>query len=80
MGEVIKFSNKEDDYYGGCPHCKKNDGYLNIWRVHYFVCHEHKVRWCVGRNLFSSWRFESMEDWDRNIEKIKHYEEVDLVY
>jgi RecA-family ATPase len=25
-------------------------------RSHWFVCHEHKVKWCVGSNLFSGWR------------------------
>jgi len=80
MGEVIKFPDKENDYYGLCPYCRKNDGYLNIWRNHYFVCHEHKVMWCVGCNLFSSWTYETTEDWDRNIEKTKDYEEVEPFY
>jgi len=65
-----------DDYFGVCPTCGKNDGYLNVGKTHWFVCHEHKVRWNVGSNLFSSWRHEDEETWHRNAEDIRGYTEI----
>ncbi|NQU25802.1 MAG: hypothetical protein HQ567_31325 [Candidatus Nealsonbacteria bacterium] len=67
-------------YFGACPICKKTDGCLNIGREHWFVCHEHKKRWCAGANLFSGWRDEDESVWQENAEQIKNYEEVDPIY
>jgi hypothetical protein len=50
--------------YGGfglCPHCHKIDGDY-VGRSHWFLCDEHKVKWLVGANLFSSWRHETEEE------------------
>jgi hypothetical protein len=55
-----------EDYFGGCPECGKWDRLLNVGRDHWPVCFEHKNRWCVGSNLFSSWREETETDWERN--------------
>ena len=79
MGKVINFP-VSVHCYGGCPHCRKHDGYLNIGRNHWFVCKKHKVKWLHGSNLFSHWREETQEDWDRNREDIKNYQEVEPVY
>ena len=67
---------QEADYWGGCPLCGKNDGYLNLGRSHWFVCHEHRTKWCRGENLFSTWREESPADWDENWRRIGDYCEV----
>ena len=48
-----------DGWFGLCPVCHKTDGYANTGRTHVFFCKEHKKRWCVGSNLFSSWRYET---------------------
>ena len=45
-----------DDLFGLCPHCHKNNGYINVGRSHWLLCDEHKVKWLAGANLFSSWR------------------------
>jgi hypothetical protein len=66
-----------DDHFGVCPHCGKNDGFLNIGRAHWFVCHEHQMKWRAGENLFSNWRDETEEDWRRNHYRIGHYHELD---
>lgn len=62
-----------DSYWGVCPHCRRNDGYLNLGRNHWFVCHRHRVRWLIGENLFSTWRFETPEDWKANSAVIGGY-------
>jgi hypothetical protein len=62
--------------FGVCPICKGHDGYLNVGRDHWFKCDEHKVRWHVGSNLFSSWHDESEEDWEENARILSEYEEV----
>jgi hypothetical protein len=71
-----------DGYFGWCPHCRNNDGYLNVGRSHWFVCDEHKTKWCIGANLFSSWRDETEEEqrhlyYERGIDK---YQEVEPVF
>ncbi|MGA2499494.1 MAG: hypothetical protein ABSH20_17270, partial [Tepidisphaeraceae bacterium] len=63
-----------------CPTCGKNDTYLNLGRSHWFVCHQHRVRWCGGENLFSTWRYETEADWQENFEIIGDYAEVKPVY
>ncbi len=46
-----------DEYFGGCPHCGKSNGYITLvrngWPIHYGVCDAHRVRWTIGENLFS---------------------------
>ncbi len=49
----------EAEYFGGCPTCESSDGYINIGRGHWFHCAEHRVRWFIGSNLFSSWKDET---------------------
>ncbi len=48
-----------DDYWGVCPECKSHAGYINIGKGHWFYCAEHRVKWFIGANLFSSWRDQS---------------------
>src|ERR1700733_15172311 len=54
------------DYFGGCPHCGANHGFLNVRAEHWIVCDAHKLKWCVGSNLFSSWKDENERIWRRN--------------
>ena len=46
----------EDDYLGLCPHCHKTNGFINIGPSHWVFCEKHRTKWCVGSNLFSSWK------------------------
>ena len=69
--------NPEEAYWGICPACHRNDGYLNVGRDHWFVCHAHRVKWCIGSNLFSSWRYESREEWAENRDVLKGYTEIE---
>jgi hypothetical protein len=64
------------DYFGGCPKCGRNDGLFNAGRAHWFVCHEHKVMWTVGTNLFSGWRDETEAEQREKWRRIEDYEEV----
>ena len=54
------------NYFGDCPHCFKSNGFVNVASSHFGICNEHRVFWPIGANLFSNWREESQEDWDRN--------------
>ena len=60
-------------YWGVCPYCLRNDGYLNLGWSHWFVCHADRVRWLVGENLFSTWRHETAADWNATWERIGSY-------
>jgi hypothetical protein len=44
------------DQWGVCPTCKSRDGCINIGASHWYYCRKHRVKWCVGDNLFSTWR------------------------
>jgi hypothetical protein len=57
-------------YFGVCPQCRRNDGYANAGRSHWFFCKKHRVKWCAGSNLFSSWRDETEEEQRRVYEEI----------
>lgn len=69
----------DDQRFGVCPQCYRTDGYLNVGRNHWFVCDSHKTKWCIGSNLFSSWKEESEETWRENAAKLKDYEEVKAI-
>lgn len=69
-----------DVYFGGCPECKKHDGYVNVSRSHWFVCDEHQTKWLAGSNLFSSWHDEGEVQWKRNSNLLAHYTEVEPVF
>ena len=53
---------KVESYFGGCPQCGKNDGCIHIGRAEWFFCKEHKTKWWVGSNLFSSWRVQTEQE------------------
>ncbi len=46
-----------------CPLGHASDGHLNLGRQHWGVCHEHRLRWLIGENLFSAWRDEDPARW-----------------
>lgn len=69
--------NKSDDYFGVCPECNESDGYLNIGRDHWGICHKHKTKWNIGSNLFSSWHDQTEEEFKKNAELLSNYREVD---
>ena len=50
---------QSDHYFGGCPECGDQDGYTNVGRSHWIFCIAHRTKWCIGANLFSSWRDET---------------------
>lgn len=64
-------------HFGHCPECGKEGVNRNVGRDHWFACDEHKLRWYVGSNLFSYWRDQTREQWDRNAELLKSYREVE---
>jgi hypothetical protein len=66
-----------DDDFGGCPVCGKTDGYLNIGRDHWFVCHAHEKRWLIGSNLFSGWKEETEAKWAANAALLEGYEKIE---
>jgi hypothetical protein len=53
------------DGFGLCPICHKTDGCANAGRSHLFYCKEHKTSWCIGSNLLSSWREQTVEEQHR---------------
>ena len=75
-GETLERGEDDGTYFGACPVCGKTDGYLNVGRNHWFVCREHKKKWCAGSNLFSDWRDETEEKHEENAKLLESYETV----
>jgi hypothetical protein len=63
----------DTDSFGLCPICSDDPDILNVGRIHFAVCHEHKVYWPVGSNLFSGWRDEEPETWEANKKLLETY-------
>ena len=66
-----------ENYDGGCPSCGKLDAFLNVCKTHWCVCHTHRTKWCIGENLYSSWRNETEQDWLENKYRLAGYREVE---
>ena len=64
------------NHFGVCPLCRRTDGFLNVGRDHWFVCHAHRVKWFVGSNLFSGWRDEGELSWRRNQHQLATYQDI----
>lgn len=63
------------DRFGGCPVCGGSDGFLNVGRTHWFVCHKHSTKWCIGSHWFRSSRFDG-DVWQENLQLLSKYREV----
>jgi hypothetical protein len=59
-----------EGYFGLCPICKGTDGYVSIGRSHWFICQQHRVRWFIGENVFSSCHDEVEAEQQREREEI----------
>ena len=67
---------KKDYRWGACPECLSDPLCLNVGDIHWFVCHTHKSKWCVGSDRFSGWQFESEELHQENAAKLAEYTEI----
>ncbi|MEQ8692939.1 MAG: hypothetical protein RIC89_19155 [Pseudomonadales bacterium] len=76
MNQKEILENASQYYFGGCPECGNNDGYMNVSSNHICVCDTHKTAWRVGSNLFSDWKDESEEVWAHNAKMLESYREV----
>ena len=66
------------DWLGGCPRCGVHDGFLNIGRDHWVVCHMHRVKWCFGANLFEPpWKDQDDALFSENAWLLANYAEVE---
>jgi hypothetical protein len=77
QGEEGEVREQHVYYFGVCPECGLGNGYLNVHKTHFFVCDTHKVFWCVGFNLFSSWQEEDEQIWKENSKKLDSYKYVE---
>jgi hypothetical protein len=73
-GLVLKFP--KPGRLGDCPRCSRNDGFLNVYKAHWFICRRHRVKWYAGYDLFPGWQNETEEDWKRNLRILSQYQEV----
>jgi hypothetical protein len=77
-GAIVVFP--EPGKLGDCPVCGRNDGFLNVYKTHWFICKRHKLKWYAGYDLFPGWRNETSVDWQRNEALLAGYREVRAKY
>ena len=63
-------------YCGGCPHCGRSDGYINLGVEHWFICREHRTKWLVGSNLFDGWENQTVAQMQSAEILLRSYDEV----
>ena len=62
--------------FGNCPQCHKTHGCYSVESDHWYVCHTHRTKWCIGSNLFSCWKDMSEQDFLVNRFMLAGYREV----
>jgi len=75
MSKKVYFD-RDKNYFGHCGVEGHENFFRNLGRDHWMCCDQCKLKWYIGSNLFSTWFDETEEDWRRNFEIIKEYEEV----
>ena len=65
-------------YFGHCAMPGHDNYYLNIGRAHWMVCDKCRIKWLIGANLFSSWRYQNPDVWRANEVKLRKYREIDI--
>lgn len=63
--------------HGGCPECGSEGRLLHVGRRQYMVCHDHRLAWLIGANLFSGWRDLSPEQHEANRRQLESYTVID---
>ncbi len=77
---------QENDHFGGCPQCFQETGrlysdkYIDVGREHWFVCRQHRNKWCAGANLFGSWREHTEATAKINRRRLRSHTEVTPVH
>lgn len=67
-------------YWGLCPGCfQPSDVIVDMGHEHWAICHEDRVRWCLGSGLFSAWQDRSPVDQLEAELAILEYDEVEPV-
>jgi hypothetical protein len=64
-----------DDYFGVCPACL-TAARCNIGRENWMYCEEHRVKWQVGENLFSSLPDDTEDHWFENYRLLKGFRSI----
>ena len=72
----------DNAHFWGCPMCPRSqppDDVYNAGRTHIGVCHQHRIGWRLGANLFSSWKDETEQQQRERYREIEDYRRVDAV-
>ncbi len=76
MQKIIRQAFIDKYPFGTCPCGSDKNKYFNVGRGNWFYCDACEVKWCVGSNLFSSWRSENEGIWRDNVRKYERFREI----
>jgi hypothetical protein len=76
----VMIVDENDGFFGVCPVCGKHNGYVNVGRAHFSVCHQHKSYWWLASNHFSSWEEQTEAEWDANAGLLGSYKRVESLH
>ena len=82
----LYYPGEEDDYAGVCPLCgdqksdERSGTFYNIGPDHWAACFICKVRWCIGSNLWSGWRWMDEAEFKENYELLDDFQDADDIY
>ena len=61
-----------------CPQCQRQLFYRNLFKDHWAYCENCKIKWFEGSDLYSSWKDENEEIWEKNWEFLKDFKEINI--
>lgn len=62
---------------GGCPECGSEGSLVHVYSAQWVVCHEHRLAWYIGDNLYSGWRNLQPDEHEANAQMLESYTVID---
>ena len=62
-------------HFGGCPVCGHAEGPVNVLKENWFICREHRIKWCTGVGIFDVYDVE-WEAWEAIDKFLSYFKEI----
>jgi hypothetical protein len=75
-----EYADRPGEVFGVCPSCTGEGTNHNIGPAHWFACDRCRMRWLVGKDLFSAWLMENPAQHEANRKRLASYSIVEPLY